>query len=54
MITLYDLADTITILIRAIDRYHREQSEENWNSVLMAAAIGQSNLELVYPEETDL
>jgi len=54
MITLYDLADTLTILTKAIERYHHYPSEENWNSVLMAAAIGQSNLELVYPEETDL
>jgi len=54
MITLYDLADTLTILTKAIERYHHYPSEENWNSVLMATEIANKNLILVYPEEVDL
>lgn len=54
MITLYDLADTLTILTKAIERYHHYPSEENWNSVLMATEIANKNLILVYPEESDL
>lgn len=54
MITLYDLADTLQILIRAIERYHHFPSEENWNMVLTATEIANKNFILVYPEEPDL
>jgi hypothetical protein len=54
MITLYDLADTIEILIMAITRYNDEPSEENWNKVLMETEIAESNLKSVFPQEPDL
>ena len=54
MITLYDLADTLTILILAISRYNDEPSEENWNKVLVETEIAENDLKLVFPQEPDL
>lgn len=54
MITLYELADTLEILIMAISRYNDEPSIENWKRVLTETEIAQSNLKLVFPQEPDL
>ena len=54
MITLYELGDTVEILIMAINRYNDEPSEDNWKRVLMETEIAQSNLKSVFPEEPDL
>ena len=54
MITLYDLAYTLDILLRAIDRHNREKTQESWQDVLAVSEMGQYHLKLVYPEEPEL
>jgi len=54
MITLYELADTLEILIMAINRYNDEPSEENWKRVLIDTKIAENDLKLVFPQEPDL